>query len=114
MNVLPDFGSITLLPDGLPLTSRRCVAVGSNGLQTKPGLLGSGFATGNSAGLAVVEAGALCPRRKVADPFTPRPEWEVARAVRPSEFGVSVHATSFSNPACQDRVLPFKIAGWVK
>ena len=46
MNNLPDLGSISFVPEGFPLTSRRNREVGLNGLKTNPGLLGSALATG--------------------------------------------------------------------
>lgn len=45
MKSCPD-GSLTFVPEALPLTSRICFVFGSKGLKTKPGLFGTNFAVG--------------------------------------------------------------------
>ena len=47
MKIFPEYGSFTLLPEGYPVTSTYLV--GSEGLNTYPGLFGTGLATGNCA-----------------------------------------------------------------
>ena len=58
MKIFPEYGSFTLLPEGYPVTSTYLV--GSEGLNTYPGLFGTGFATGNCADSGFGVAWAVC------------------------------------------------------